>query len=167
MAKLNTKLTLSAVNKKFKNKPTEQPLLEYLWNGLDHFASEIKIRFDFDNFDFVEVMDNGDGIEKKSLEVTFSPWDSTTKKSINQKGKNGSGRYSYVKLSDRAACYTRHKKEQQTYLIKNDIGEIDTFHTEDIEQNHVPNFFYLLIPDRNLHLRRYYFYKLQRRFLHH
>ncbi len=136
MAKLNTKLTLSAVNKKFKNKPTEQPLLEYLWNGLDHFASEIKIRFDFDNFDFVEVMDNGDGIEKKSLEVTFSPWDSTTKKSINQKGKNGSGRYSYVKLSDRAVWYTRHKKEQQNYLIKNDIGEIDTFHTEDIEQNH-------------------------------
>lgn len=124
----------------------KQAIAEYIWNGFDAGASTIDITYevqdDFGNLKSFAISDDGMGIRKDTLELTFGHFlDSQKKRSFQRTsdvhGKQGKGRFSFHILSGRVEWETRYINDagdlmQYTISInKNDLSTYNT--TEEVE----------------------------------
>ena len=124
----------------------KQAIAEYIWNGFDAGASTIYLTYEAqDDFGILKsftISDNGRGIKKDTLELTFGHFlDSQKKRSFQRTsdvhGKQGKGRFSFHILSERVEWETRYINDagdlmQYTISInKNDLSKYNT--TEEVK----------------------------------
>ena len=122
-------ITTAGIKKHLRRYSQEQSICEYIWNGFDANASEVKINFK-DNgmkmggFSSMVIKDNGFGISFEDLKNKFKPYFETRKK-YNKTislphGRNGYGRFSFITFAANATWETRYlkdKKEIKEYSI--------------------------------------------------
>ena len=112
--------------RKVLNKYTPQrAIAEYIWNGYDAHANEIRVVATCDNIFGgiikVSVKDNGDGIIYEQLPVMFKKFYESHKSvkgnvdSRFSRGKNGYGRFTFFKFANLATWNTIYKKGEEFY----------------------------------------------------
>lgn len=101
----------SGIKKHFNNAEPWQCLFELAWNGFDAAASSVSISVvenDMHGVERVFVLDNGDGIDFKTLNDTFGSFnDSAKKANLAMKGEHGRGRLAFHLLCRNASWFTR------------------------------------------------------------
>lgn len=81
----------------------KKAICEYIWNGFDANATRVDIEFstnDLGGITELKIKDNGDGIDRSTLDQTFGCFQDSIKKKTFQwssqiKGRKGKGRYSF------------------------------------------------------------------------
>ncbi len=81
----------------------KKAICEYIWNGFDANATRVDIEFTANELGGIlelKIKDNGDGIDRSTLDQTFGCFQDSIKKKTFQwssqiKGKKGKGRYSF------------------------------------------------------------------------
>lgn len=81
----------------------KKAICEYIWNGFDANATRVDIKYAADELGGItelKIIDNGDGIDRSTLDQTFGCFQDSIKKKTFQwssqiKGKKGKGRYSF------------------------------------------------------------------------
>ena len=112
--------------RKVLNKYTPQrAIAEYIWNGYDAHANEIRVVATCDNvfggIIKVSVKDNGNGIIYEQLPVVFKKFYESHKSvkgnvdSRFSRGKNGYGRFTFFKFANLATWNTIYKKGEEFY----------------------------------------------------
>lgn len=103
-----------------------QSICEYIWNGFDAQASEIKINYTADglgNIDQITISDNGYGIPHGKLQEKFEPV-FESKKALENKlkknqsaihGKNGIGRLTFFTFARNASWTTVYENNGQNF----------------------------------------------------
>lgn len=117
----NVELTSIGIKKVLNKYTPQRAISEYIWNGYDANATEVKIEINFEttynSIISVDIEDNGDGIVYEELSVIFKRF-YESQKSVAQsidsrfsRGKNGYGRFTFFKLCKQAKWFTTYKKE--------------------------------------------------------
>ena len=118
-----------------------QALAEYVWNGFDAKATEVKISFESNaigTLSSIKIVDNGYGIPQNKLEDKFAPFyesekwiDSQTSKNNSVlHGKNGIGRLTFFTFAEKAVWNTTYKDENKVvynYQINIDSDKLDQY----------------------------------------
>ncbi len=113
----NVSITSKGIQKVLQNYNPKLAIAEYIWNGFDAKADTIKLNYIFNELgkiEFIEVIDNGYGIDFQKLNVKFNPFYesekaieiSTPKHTSTMHGKNGVGRLTFFKFSQSAKWIT-------------------------------------------------------------
>lgn len=122
----------SGVKKSLGKYTPFKSLVEYIWNGFDAKANEVKIQCDLNVFGSIEnikIIDNGYGISRNKLEEKFKPF-FESQKEINPDevryksavhGKNGIGRLTFFKFSDKAIWTTVYEDNGKRYKYNIEI----------------------------------------------
>lgn len=119
--------------RKVLNKYTPQrAIAEYIWNGFDAHAKEVKVNSicetTFNSIVKVLVRDDGEGIIYEQLPVVFKKFYESHKSlkgnvdSRFSRGKNGYGRFTFFKFANLARWNTIYKKEDVFYKFSIDIN---------------------------------------------
>lgn len=117
-----------------------QSLCEYIWNGFDAQASEIKINFtanELGNIESIIISDNGYGIPHEKLQEKFEPV-FESKKALENKlkknqsaihGKNGIGRLTFFTFARNASWTTTYENNGSnlTYEIYTNAENINLY----------------------------------------
>ena len=121
----NVELTSIGIKKVLNKYTPQRAISEYIWNGYDANATEVKININFEStynsIISVDIEDNGDGIVYEELNVVFKRFYESRKSvahSIDSRfsrGKNGYGRFTFFKLCKQAKWITTYKKENSTF----------------------------------------------------
>lgn len=107
-----------------------QAIAEFIWNGFDARASEIRIEYTANALDHISafsIHDNGDGIDLGTLDSTFGNFLDSVKKATFQKsssairGNRGKGRFSFVAFSGIATWHTVFRDAHTQKLLEYDI----------------------------------------------
>jgi HSP90 family molecular chaperone len=99
------KASSKSVENEFIKFYPEYVLSEYIWNSFDANATEVRIQYSTDHLGTLQsltILDNGDGIDPTTHELTFGSFKDSQKRLKAQpttKGKKGIGRFSFFKLS--------------------------------------------------------------------
>lgn len=113
--------------KKFK---PEEAIAEYIWNGFDANATDVKVEYQFlgetKRIINLKVIDNGTGIKFSEVDTKFAPFlesnKTIRKESENPtiKGENGYGRFTFHKFCSVANWRTTYRDngDLYTYEIK-------------------------------------------------
>lgn len=123
-------------------KDVNKAICEYLWNGFDANASQLSIRYTKNAFNItsLEIQDNGEGIDRSSLQETFGCFQDSQKLHTYQwssqvKGKKGKGRYSFNCFASKADWVTVYKDKESHYIRhKITIKKGDNQNYDDNEQ---------------------------------
>lgn len=101
-------ITTEGIQKNLKNVKALDALCEYIWNGFDAQASEVRIDLHVNEFDFINeitVADNGTGIAYEELKYKFKPFNESKKGDSKKKtnhtlphGRQGLGRLTFFLL---------------------------------------------------------------------
>ena len=140
-----TKRKVNITNNSISNtvtKDVNKAICEYLWNGFDANASQLSIRYTKNAFNItsLEIQDNGDGIDRSSLQETFGCFQDSQKLHTYQwssqvKGKKGKGRYSFNCFASKADWVTVYKDKESHYIRhKITIKKGDNQNYDDNEQ---------------------------------
>lgn len=146
MAKRKVNIT----NKSISNTVTKdinKAICEYLWNGFDANASQLSIKYTKNAFNItsLEILDNGEGIDRSSLQETFGCFQDSQKLHTYQwssqvKGKKGKGRYSFNCFASKADWVTVYKDKESHYIRhKITIKKGDNQNYDDNEQETKPS----------------------------
>lgn len=133
-------ITAKGIRSALKKYTPYHSLAEYIWNGFDAKASEIKISYSADalgNIDSVTIEDNGYGIPHSKLQEKFEPL-FESKKALENKlkknqsalhGKNGIGRLTFFTFARNAVWRTTYKQNNQnlTYDIYANADNINFY----------------------------------------
>lgn len=114
------KMSLSVKNQSIESsgitKDYKEALCEYIWNGFEANATEVKISFTTNCANGIEtivIADNGEGINYEQLPNTFGAFLTSQKNSLSLKVKykanKGKGRFSFSAFSTIAEFYTKYK----------------------------------------------------------
>lgn len=141
MAKRKVNITNNSISNTV-TKDVNKAICEYLWNGFDANASKLDIKYTADAFNVtsLEIHDNGDGIDRSSLQETFGCFQDSTKQHTFQwssqvKGKKGKGRYSFNCFASKADWLTVYKDKDNHYIQhKITIKKGDNQNYDDNEQ---------------------------------
>ena len=128
-------------------KDVNKAICEYLWNGFDANASQLSIRYTKNAFNItsLEIQDNGEGIDRSSLQETFGCFQDSQKLHTYQwssqvKGKKGKGRYSFNCFASKADWVTVYKDKESHYIRhKITIKKGDNQNYDDNEQETKPS----------------------------
>lgn len=123
-----TGITSASIEKRFNSLDPWKMLSEYIWNGLDADAKNVDVvinRASLGGVESIEVHDDGDGIDFTSLNSNFDNFDDSSKNSINQKGNQGRGRFSFHKYATKASWYT--KNQGKDALIQIDSTDLTQY----------------------------------------
>lgn len=140
-----TKRKVNITNNSISNtvtKDVNKAICEYLWNGFDANASQLSIRYTKNAFNItsLEIQDNGEGIDRSSLQETFGRFQDSQKLHTYQwssqvKGKKGKGRYSFNCFASKADWVTVYKDKESHYIRhKITIKKGDNQNYDDNEQ---------------------------------
>lgn len=140
-----TKRKVNITNNSISNtvtKDVNKAICEYLWNGFDANASQLSIRYTKNAFNItsLEIQDNGEGIDRSSLQETFGCFQDSQKLHTYQwssqvKGKKGKGRYSFNCFASKADWVTVYKDNESHYIRhKITIKKGDNQNYDDNEQ---------------------------------
>lgn len=122
-------ITAKGIRSALKKYLPQQSLTEYIWNGFDAEASEIKISYIVDalgNVEFISISDNGYGIPHEKLQEKFEPL-FESKKALQNKlkknlsaihGKNGIGRLTFFTFARNAAWKTVYEKDGENFTYE-------------------------------------------------
>lgn len=113
----------------------KEAICEYIWNGLEAHATEIKINYNYNitfGIDNLSITDNGDGIIYEELEDTFGAFLASKKNLLSLKMKSkankGKGRFSFMAFATSAKWTTIYNcgEELKTYdiILENDKKEV-------------------------------------------
>lgn len=122
----------SGVKKSLGKYTPFKSLVEYIWNGFDAKANEVKIQCDLNVFGSIEnikIIDNGYGISRNKLEEKFKPFFESQKEinpdEVRDKsavhGKNGIGRLTFFKFADKAIWTTVYEDNGKRYKYNIEI----------------------------------------------
>ena len=107
-----------------------QAIAEYLWNGFDAGASQLRIEYSsnaLDHLSAFSIHDNGAGIDLSTLDSTFGNFMDSLKKLTYQKassavrGNRGKGRFSFVAFSGVASWHTVYRDRETERLLEYDL----------------------------------------------
>ena len=140
-----TKRKVNITNNSISNtvtKDVNKAICEYLWNGFDANASQLSIKYTKNAFNItsLEIQDNGEGIDRSSLQETFGCFQDSQKLHTYQwssqvKGKKGKGRYSFNCFASKADWLTVYKDKESHYIRhKITIKKGDNQNYDDNEQ---------------------------------
>lgn len=122
MAKRKVNITNNSISNTV-TKDVNKAICEYLWNGFDANASQLSIKYTKDAFNItsLEILDNGEGIDRSSLQETFGCFQDSQKLHTYQwssqvKGKKGKGRYSFNSFASKADWETVYKDKENHYI---------------------------------------------------
>lgn len=97
----NQSIETSGITKDYK-----EAIREYIWNGFEANATEVKISFTLNELQGIKtivISDNGDGIPYENLADTFGAFLASQKNSmslrIKAKANKGKGRFSFTAFS--------------------------------------------------------------------
>jgi len=119
----NVNITSGGIRKLLGKYTPEQAIAEYIWNGFDAGADTVELSFDggsLGKLDFLQVQDNGYGINFDQLEKKFFPF-YESEKAIEisapvhtslMHGKNGVGRLTFFTFSHLAEWETTYLGEK-------------------------------------------------------
>lgn len=126
--KQNIDISTDGIKKVLKNYNPKLAIAEFIWNGFDAQASTIKFNYkanDFGRIEYIEIIDNGDGINFEQLNQKFRRFYSSEKaidiEAIENKfistthGKNGVGRLTFFVFADKAKWETVFKKNRHFF----------------------------------------------------
>ena len=141
MAKRKVNITNNSISNTV-TKDVNKAICEYLWNGFDANASQLSIKYTKDAFNItsLEIQDNGEGIDRSSLQETFGCFQDSQKLHTYQwssqvKGKKGKGRYSFNCFASKADWVTVYKDKESHYIRhKITIKKGDNQNYDDNEQ---------------------------------
>ncbi len=121
----NVELTSTGIKKVLNKYTPQRAIAEYIWNGYDANATEIKIGIDieavYNSITNITIEDNGDGIVYEELPIIFKRFYESQKSVVNNiesrfsRGKNGYGRFTFFKLCKQAKWFTTYKKEEKFF----------------------------------------------------
>lgn len=141
MAKRKVNITNNSISNTV-TKDVNKAICEYLWNGFDANASQLSIKYTKNAFNItsLEIQDNGEGIDRSSLQETFGCFQDSQKLHTYQwssqvKGKKGKGRYSFNCFASKADWLTVYKDKESHYIRhKITIKKGDNQNYDDNEQ---------------------------------
>lgn len=144
----NVNITSKGIKKVLKNYNFSNAFAEYIWNGFDAKANTIEIRYEANELgkvDFIEVSDNGYGINYSRLNQKFKPFYesekaieiSSPKHTSSMHGKNGVGRLTFFTFAHIAKWLSTYKEKDRfiTCSISTSVNELNDFNAELIENN--------------------------------
>lgn len=106
----NQSVESSGITKDYK-----EAICEYIWNGFEANATEVRISYTLNNLkgiDTISITDNGDGIAYDELSDTFGAFLASQKNSlslkIKSKANKGKGRFSFIAFSSIAEFRTKY-----------------------------------------------------------
>lgn len=146
MAKRKVNITNNSISNTV-TKDINKAICEYLWNGFDANASQLSIKYTKNAFNItsLEILDNGEGIDRSSLQETFGCFQDSQKLHTYQwssqvKGKKGKGRYSFNCFATKADWVTVYKDKESHYIRhKITIKKGDNQNYDDNEQETKPS----------------------------
>lgn len=146
MAKRKVNITNNSISNTV-TKDINKAICEYLWNGFDANASQLSIKYTKNAFNItsLEILDNGEGIDRSSLQETFGCFQDSQKLHTYQwssqvKGKKGKGRYSFNCFASKADWVTVYKDKESHYIWhKITIKKGDNQNYDDNEQETKPS----------------------------
>ncbi len=121
----------------------KKAICEYIWNGFDAKASIVELRYEANDLGYIlsmSITDNGDGIDRSTLDETFGCYQDSVKKrsfqwSSQVKGNQGRGRYSFNCFAEKAEWNTVYKKDENLLNHKLYIKKGDNHHFYDGEDS--------------------------------
>lgn len=127
-----------------------QAIAEYIWNGFDAGAQIINLHYladDLGNLTEFSIIDNGCGINRKSLESTFGAFlysqkARTFQRTSEIKGRKGKGRFSFHTFATMATWITRYRDDDgllKQYKINISADDMSNY---DVSEE-------IIIPDAN------------------
>ena len=116
-------ITPEGIRKNLRNIKPLEAICEYIWNGFDAEATEVRIRFFYNDFGLVnmlEIEDNGIGICYEELSAKFqkfndsSKYDSLKNKTLPH-GRRGIGRLTFFSFATNCLWQTVYSKGDDNY----------------------------------------------------
>lgn len=143
MKKNKTQITSKSITQSGLPNDFKKSISEYIWNGFDAGATDIKINFSCSEigtmYDF-SISDNGQGISFNTIGETFGYFlDSNKTRSYDQnrfvKGRKGKGRFSFQQFCGKAQWDTTFFDSKSAkfldYTIEITSGNLDDYKTSD------------------------------------
>ena len=136
-------ITTEGIQKNLKNVKALDALCEYIWNGFDAQASEVRIDLHVNEFDFINeitVADNGTGIAYEELKYKFKPFNESKKGDSKKKtnhtlphGRQGLGRLTFFSFAQKARWDTVYEKDDKhySYYIEMDRDSLNQYNDND------------------------------------
>lgn len=128
----SVEITSKGIRKVLNKYTPQRAIAEYIWNGFDAHASEIRVSTEseevYDSIVKVKVSDNGDGIVYELLPVAFKKFYESHKSAKGNvdsrfsRGKNGYGRFTFFKFADNAEWHTIYNKGEELFAYDIDIS---------------------------------------------
>lgn len=129
-------------NNSITNSVTKDPnraICEYVWNGFDANANTVSINYrsnELGGIEFLSIEDNGEGINRSNLNITFGTYQDSIKRrsfqwSSQVKGHKGKGRYSFNCFATRATWETIYKERNKFLFHSLYIDAGDNQHFND------------------------------------
>lgn len=133
-------ITPEGIQKNLKNVKPLDAICEYIWNGFDAEATEVKIKLHENGLgliNMITVEDNGVGINYDELKFKFQPFNDSKKANISSRanhslphGQKGIGRLTFFAFSQTARWDTvyEHEKKRYAYYIsmnKDSLNQYD------------------------------------------
>jgi hypothetical protein len=141
----NVNVTSNGIKKILSNYEKPSSISEYIWNGFDAKANTVNINYTVDNFgslEFLEIIDNGYGINHSKLNSKFKPFYesekaikvSAPKHTSTMHGKNGVGRLTFFTFAHSAKWLTtfNNGKKHETNSIIINSNELTDFKVENV-----------------------------------
>ena len=141
----NVNVTSNGIKKILSNYEKPNSIAEYIWNGFDATANTVSINYTVNNFgllEFLEIIDNGYGINQSKLNSKFKPFYesekaikvSAPKHTSTMHGKNGVGRLTFFTFAHSAKWLTTfyNGKKHETNSIIINSSELTDFKVENV-----------------------------------
>lgn len=142
----NVNVTSNGIKKILSNYETPSAIAEYIWNGFDAKANTVAINYSVDNFgslEYLEIIDNGYGINQNKLNSKFKPFYesekaikvSAPKHTSAMHGKNGVGRLTFFTFAKSAKWMTTflNGKQYETNTIIINSSELTDYKVEKVD----------------------------------
>ena len=140
-------ITSGGIQKVLRNYNEKQALAEYIWNGFDAKATLVEINYQKNELgllEFLEVADNGYGINFERLAVKFDPFYESEKAlqlAINKNrsamhGKNGVGRLTFFRFAHEAEWRTTYLQgsELKSGTIGIGIAALNSYQAKSLDK---------------------------------
>lgn len=159
----NVNITSNGIKKILSNYDTPSSIAEYIWNGFDATANTVNINYTVNVFgylEYLEIIDNGYGINHNKLNTKFKPFYesekaikvSAPKHTSAMHGKNGVGRLTFFTFADSAKWLTVffNGKKFETNTIIINSNELIDFKSEKVDNE--PDFTGTIVTFTNIHI---------------